>query len=236
MKTIQSVLIAALLGLIWTSCQQNAPDTSSFGNFSIVPEQSSITWNLTPTFSGVVATLHTPIAQGGLEVQKRQVLEGKATIEMMMPIFEAAIDTTTREQLFKSVRGKSMFHTARHTFGVLQIETLTPQPKGNDVTHLAKVTLKMRNKKHRFEIPVRVLVRRGNAVITTPQPFKVSLSEWGMKPEKEKWMDSAEISLRIRATGAVQPGEPEEIAPKKGKGKGKGKNKNKNKNNQPSPQ
>lgn len=204
MKTNQSVLIALFFGLLWTSCQQSAPDTSSFGNYKIVPNQSSITWNLTPTFTGFVTSLNTSITQGGLEVEQQKVLEGKATIDMMMPTFEAATDTSTKNLLFKSVRSKSMFNTAGATFGVLRIKELVPQPKGNDITHIAHLTLKIRNKNRKLEVPVRILVQNNNAFITTPTPFKVNLSEWGMKAKKEKWMDSAEISLRIRALAETQ--------------------------------
>ena len=61
-----------------------------------------------------------------------------------------------------------------------------------------KAKLTLRKKKKSLEIPARIMVENGNAILMT-QPFKVDLTQWGMNPGRDGWQDTADLTLRLRA-------------------------------------
>jgi hypothetical protein len=160
-------------------------------------EDSQLAWSVMPEQQGPMASIVIQM-NGSLDIQDGQMIGGTAELDLIEMKIDAPVDSARLEGVAKSIKDKKMFNAIGVPIGNLELKAVMPKAASNGDTHLAKIVVTLRKKRHTLEIPVRILVANEDAIIMS-QPYPVELSAWGMEPEKEGWKNNAEVSLRMRA-------------------------------------
>lgn len=209
MKAFSKMLAFVALASLIAGCKNDSQDpystnkisssTTQRGNYTVHHEHSQLSWTLTPAQQGNANASGLASAAGeGLDVKNGQLLGGTVVFKLDSMQLLSAPGDIGKDKAPGGIRGKAFFNTDRYPAAKLEIasvEALSNDPSG--ATHMVSANLELRGKNRGVQFPARVIVNEEHVALMA-LPFKIDLTQWGMKLGKNGWDNQAEINLRIR--------------------------------------